>query len=98
MHQTKTPPPTLLFIFGGSGDLNYRKLIPALYNLFVDKRMPEQFAIFGIGRSEYTNDKYRDHLLKGIKTFSRRKEKGDGEWKAFAKHVNYLRFDAAEAN
>jgi glucose-6-phosphate 1-dehydrogenase len=97
MQQTKTPPPSLLFIFGGSGDLNYRKLIPALFNLFVDERMPHQFAIFGIGRSEYTNDRYRDHLLEGIKAFSRRKEKENGKWEAFAKNVSYLKFDASDA-
>ena len=60
------PSATLIFIFGGSGDLNYRKLTPALYNLFIDDWMPQQFAIYGIGRTAYTNEKYHAHLLEGI--------------------------------
>ena len=45
--------PMLVFIFGGSGDLNYRKLNPALFNLFLDKAMPDHFSIVGIVRSAY---------------------------------------------
>ena len=69
----KRPSASLIFIFGGSGDLNLRKLTPALYNLFIDKYLPEKFTVVGIGRSEFTNEDYRNHLLKGIKDFSRRK-------------------------
>ncbi len=59
MENHKRPSATLLFIFGGSGDLNYRKLSPALYNLFIDDWMPEKFSVIGIGRSEYSDEKYR---------------------------------------
>ena len=59
MQNHKCPPSSLIFIFGGSGDLNLRKLTPALYNLFLDEWMPEKFGIVGIGRSEYSDDKYR---------------------------------------
>jgi len=97
MASTKKPPPTLLFIFGGSGDLNYRKLTPALFNLYIDEWMPEQFHIVGIGRSEYTNEKYRAHLLEGIQQFSRRKDKQDGKWTEFEKSILYLQFDVADA-
>src|SRR6185436_17230543 len=97
MTSTKKPPPTLLFIFGGSGDLNYRKLTPALFNLYIDGWMPDQFNIVGIGRSEFTNEKYRAHLLEGIQQFSRRKDKQDGKWTAFEKSILYLQFDVAEA-
>ena len=71
MQNHKRPPASLIFIFGGSGDLNLRKLTPALYNLFLDDWMPEKFGIVGIGRSEYTDESYRNHLLEGIKKFSR---------------------------
>jgi len=94
MQNHKRPPASLLFIFGGSGDLNFRKLSPALYNLFIDKWMPEKFAIVGIGRSEYSEDKYREHLLEGINQFSRRKGQANGEWKDFSQHVSYLQMDA----
>lgn len=93
---TKRPPATVIFIFGGSGDLNFRKLTPALYNLFVDGYMPEQFAVAGLGRSPYADDTYRTRLLDGIQQFSRRKPNGD--WETFAGHVNYLQMDAEDAS
>lgn len=90
----KKPSATLIFIFGGSGDLNHRKLTPALYNLFIDDWMPDNFEIFGLGRTPYTNPKFHEHLFEGIQQFSRRKGKPDGQWKEFCKHVSYLQMDA----
>lgn len=90
----KRPSASLIFIFGGSGDLNYRKLSPALYNLFIDEWMPEKFHIVGIGRTNYSDEKYRDHLFEGIQQFSRRKDEKNGKWEAFSKHVSYLAMDA----
>ncbi len=97
MEQKNKPPACLLFIFGGSGDLNYRKLTPALFNLYIDGLMPEQFTIVGIGRSDYAEENYRQHLLEGIQQFSRRKDQQDGKWEAFVKNISYLKMDAAEA-
>jgi glucose-6-phosphate 1-dehydrogenase len=94
----KKPPASLIFIFGGSGDLNYRKLSPALYNLFIDDWMPEKFGIVGIGRSPYNDDDYRVRLLNGIKQFSRRKDEADSQWGEFSKHVSYLQMDAEKDN
>ncbi|MCF3111383.1 glucose-6-phosphate dehydrogenase [Niabella sp. CC-SYL272] len=90
---TKKPGPTILFIFGGSGDLNQRKLTPALYNLWLDGLMPEQFSIIGTGRTDYSNEKFRNHLLEGINEFSRRKSDGNGSWEKFSQQVSYLRMD-----
>jgi glucose-6-phosphate 1-dehydrogenase len=94
MQNHKRPPASLLFIFGGSGDLNHRKLSPALYNLFIDEYMPDKFGIVGIGRRPYDDDAYRKHLLDGIKQFSRRKEEPNGKWSEYSKHVSYLQMDA----
>ena len=93
----KRPPASVIFIFGGSGDLNHRKLSPALYNLFIDEWMPEKFAIVGLGRSEYSNDKFREHLFEGIQQFSRRKGQPNGHWDEFSKQVSYLQMDAEDA-
>ena len=97
MQSTKRPPASLLFIFGGSGDLNFRKLTPALYNLFLDNWMPEKFAIAGIGRSPYTNEAYHERLLDGVVKFSRRKGKQNGHWAEFTEHVSYLQMDGDKA-
>src|ERR1700761_1960157 len=95
MANHKKPPSSLIFIFGGSGDLNYRKLSPALYNLFIDEYMPEKFGIVGIGRSPYNDEDYRQRLYNGIKQFSRRKNQDDnGHWQEFSQHVTYLQMDA----
>ena len=65
--------PTILFIFGGSGDLTNRKLIPALYNLFLDNYLPEKFVVIGVGRTSFaSDDEYRNKLLEGVQQFSRR--------------------------
>ncbi len=92
----KRPGPTIVFIFGGSGDLNHRKLTPALYNLFVDGLLSDEFLIVGIGRTEYSDAKFRSHLLEGIKEFSRRKDDGNGSWKKFSEHITYLQLDVAK--
>ena len=88
---------SIIFIFGGSGDLNQRKLTPALYNLFIDGWMPEKFAIVGIGRSQYSDDSFRKHLFEGIQQFSRRKDEQDGKWAAFSSCISYLQMDAEDA-
>ncbi|MEO6454827.1 MAG: glucose-6-phosphate dehydrogenase [Ginsengibacter sp.] len=88
----KPLPPILFFIFGGSGDLNYRKLTPALYNLFLDGSMPEKFVITGIARTEYAGDEYKKHLLEGIDNFSRRKSE-EAKWAAFSDHISYVQMD-----
>jgi len=97
MQQFNKPPATLLFIFGGSGDLNFRKLTPALYNLYIDEWMPDQFSIIGIGRSDFPDETYRQHLWEGIQQFSRRKDEKDGKWDAFSKRIGYLKMDAGDS-
>lgn len=92
-YNTKKPEPTIIFIFGGSGDLNQRKLTPALYNLWMDGLMPGQFAIVGTGRTDYSDEKFREHLLNGINEFSRRKDDQNGSWEKFAQSISYLRMD-----
>jgi glucose-6-phosphate 1-dehydrogenase len=94
MENHKRPSATVLFIFGGSGDLNFRKLSPALFNLFIDNWMPEKFSIIGIGRTDYSDVDYRVRLLGGIKQFSRRKDIPDAQWQSFSQHVSYLKMDA----
>lgn len=85
--------PTILTIFGGSGDLANRKLIPALLNLKLDGHMPEKFVILGLGRTNYTDEKYRANLKKGVNQFSRRGEIDQGPWQDFSSHIHYMDSD-----
>ncbi|MGZ8545033.1 MAG: glucose-6-phosphate dehydrogenase, partial [Flavisolibacter sp.] len=88
-----TAQPAIIYIFGGSGDLSYRKLLPALFNLYLDKYLPEDFLIVGVGRSSYTNTTYRNFIRKGLQEHSRRKEKIKEGWKEFSTHIEYLKAD-----
>src|SRR3954471_24549489 len=88
-----TKNPTIIFIFGGSGDLTYRKLMPALYNLYLDKYLPEKFLIVALGRTEYSNVKFRNHTRKGIEEHSRRPDCIKIAWKEFAPHIEYVKAD-----
>jgi glucose-6-phosphate 1-dehydrogenase len=90
---SSTRNPTVIFIFGGSGDLTYRKLMPALYNLYVDKYLPEKFLIVGIGRSDYSNTTFRAHSKKGIEEHSRRPGCTKTGWKEFSQNIEYMKAD-----
>ena len=94
MGTKKNTNPTLLFIFGGSGDLTNRKLIPALYNLYIDNYLPEKFFVIGVGRTSFTShEEYRNKLLEGVRQFSRRKGEANGEWKTFSENILYFEKD-----
>nr|WP_314498935.1 glucose-6-phosphate dehydrogenase [uncultured Chryseobacterium sp.] len=85
--------PTVLIIFGGNGDLAKRKIIPALYNLFLEKRLPEKFAVIGTSRTAFSDQKYRDSLLEGINKFSRTGKAKKEEWADFSSHISYQAAD-----
>jgi glucose-6-phosphate 1-dehydrogenase len=69
--------PTALVIFGATGDLAHRKLLPALYNLAHEGALPERFELIGVSRSEYTHDEFRQMARDSIERFSRRKPDSD---------------------
>lgn len=89
--------PTIFLIFGGTGDLNHRKITPALYNLFLDGWLPAEFAIIGTGRTELTDEQFRKNLLEGVNQFSRKGKAEKTTWKEFAAHVTYQVADIKEA-
>jgi glucose-6-phosphate 1-dehydrogenase len=64
-------PPTVIVIFGGAGDLTWRKLIPSLFDLKRDGRMPPHFAIVAVDRIPMTDAALRKRLLDGVKKFAR---------------------------
>jgi glucose-6-phosphate 1-dehydrogenase len=78
-----------IVIFGGNGDLAHRKLLPALYNLYVDGLLPPRIAIVGVGRKEMSDDAYRDFAKDGITKFSRR-PLDEQPWSAFSKMLFFV--------
>ena len=93
----ETPAATVLVIFGAGGDLTWRKLIPALYNLYLDHWLPEQFAIIGLDRRAMSLDEFRQHLRDGVDQFSRRGKSIEKVWSDFAAHIYYNVADLADA-
>jgi len=80
---------SIFVIFGGTGDLNRRKLVPALYNLFLDDCMPSKFSIIGTGRSTLSDEEFRQKLLEGINKFSRSGKADPEKWKTFSSNIFY---------
>lgn len=97
-HGRKQVEPCTIVIFGASGDLTARKLIPALYHLFKDKQMPADFRIVGFARREKTDESWRAELREDLSQFSRTRPVDDGVWAAFAAKVRYCRGDIGEAS
>lgn len=88
----KRPDNCIVVIFGASGDLTERKLIPALYDLHTQNLTPKNFAVLGVSRTPYTDEKFREKMDKGIQSFSNSKknEKADP---AFLSQLHYLSID-----
>lgn len=81
--------PCTVVIFGGSGDLARRRLIPALYNLLLDGLLPTQFAVLGLGRKKMTDGEFRNTVREGVLAHSRQ-SLIDDRWNDFANHLFYL--------
>lgn len=85
----------IMVIFGGTGDLTHRKLIPAIYNLKAEGMLPHNFAVVSIGRRDNTNEKYRNELHDSVMDFSRFKM-NENEWDYLKSRIYYLKFDFGE--
>ena len=86
---SKTAEPCVLVIFGATGDLTARKLIPALYNLSLEAQLPSQFACVGFARREKGQDEFRDEIYQGVSQHSRIKPIDPEIWQSFSEQVHY---------
>ena len=84
------PQPCTIVIFGATGDLTHRKLIPALYNLAADGDLPPAVTIVGFARREKSDDQFRNELENASRKFSRQTVRDD-IWKTFAESIFYHR-------
>ena len=82
----------IFVIFGGTGDLTHRKLMPALYNLVLDGMLPNNFAIVSIGRRNKTTEEYRQEVYASLNKYSRNKTV-DEQWKRLEKIIFYYHLD-----
>ncbi|MBD1898726.1 glucose-6-phosphate dehydrogenase [Trichocoleus sp. DQ-A3] len=70
LRQERIPEPQILVIFGASGDLTQRKLVPALYQMKLQRRLPAEMTIVGVARREWSHDYFREQMREGIEEFS----------------------------
>lgn len=88
LQQDRVPEPQILIIFGASGDLTQRKLVPALYQMKRERRLPPEFTIVGVARREWSHDFFREHMREGVEEFG----SGLGSellWEEFARGLFY---------
>ncbi|MFI5135517.1 MAG: glucose-6-phosphate dehydrogenase [Chitinophagales bacterium] len=97
IQETVSTAPSIFVIFGASGDLTNRKLIPALYNLHLDQFLPENFCVLGVGRP-LNDEKFRATLLEGVNKFSRRGKAKSSQWKKFEPNLFYASADFTKAD
>ncbi len=91
--KTQTSAPCAMVIFGASGDLTKRKLIPALYNLATDRLLADGFAVVGVARRDMSTEEFRDKISQEIKEFATSSLDSD-LWSWFVQRLYYLSGDA----
>ncbi len=88
-------PPQVVVIFGASGDLTKRKLLPAFYHLFLEGLLPKGFAIVGYARTTMTDEEFRESARRAVEEFGRQRPEGE-VWRDFSKHLSYVPGEFAE--
>ena len=89
--------PCVMVVFGGSGDLTKRKLVPALYSLSRKRMAPAGFTVLGIARSSYSNEQYREHLRRWMTTHSQDQSPDTATWDQFSEGIHYITGDFGQA-
>ncbi len=92
----RMPDPAAFVLFGATGDLAHRKVVPALYQLWRTNLLPHEFAIVAVGRRPYTDDAFRAELRASLEQFSRVLPIETQVWESFAERIAYHRGDFAD--
>nr|MBF6614721.1 glucose-6-phosphate dehydrogenase [Chloroflexota bacterium] len=99
LRMQRTPDPSVFVLFGATGDLAHRKLLPALYNLSVERRLPGGFTIVGFARRPLSDDDFRQQMKDSVEKYARNKpSQRPSVWDSFAQGLFYVSssFDDAE--
>lgn len=89
----RIPTPSAMVIFGATGDLTRRKLMPALYNLAVEGLLPAGFSVIGYAHRDLTTEEFRRQMREGVDQFSRRRPVDPSVWESFEQGLSYLQAD-----
>src|SRR5215469_2641579 len=90
MIEDRTSDACAVVIFGASGDLTRRKLMPALYNLALGRSLPGGFAVVGVARRPKSDDELRAEMKSAVSSFSRKKPIDPAVWSDFERGVSYV--------
>ncbi|MEW6355433.1 MAG: glucose-6-phosphate dehydrogenase [Planctomycetota bacterium] len=88
---TQIPDPFSLVIFGATGDLTQRKLVPAVFSLFCSRLLPDKFSIVAFARRDKSDDEFREEMRQAVETFARVQPIDESRWRNFAKNIYYHR-------
>lgn len=88
----------ILVIFGASGDLTARKLVPALFSLKMQKLLPDRFAVIGCGRTEFSDEEFRSRMRESIVSFSEEKDPDPKLIDEFTGSISYITVDNAKVS
>ncbi|WP_438349147.1 glucose-6-phosphate dehydrogenase [Paenibacillus sp. FA6] len=91
-------PNAVFFLFGATGDLARRKLFPAIYSLYREGKLAEDFAVIGVARRPRTQEEFREDVYNSIQEFCRYKTEDNEEWHKFAQHFEYKSLDINDVN
>src|SRR5918994_4702206 len=98
LHLERVPDPSILVLFGATGDLAYRKVIPAMYHLWRTNLLPHEFLLLAVGRRAYHDDDYRAEVRAALEEFSRVLPLDEAAWASFTERILYEKCDFSEAS
>jgi glucose-6-phosphate 1-dehydrogenase len=89
----RKPPPATVVIFGASGDLTGRKLIPAIHSLACEGLLPRESRVIGVARSAMSDEQFQSHIFEGVQSYARLKPQICSFWPNFRNRITYLAGD-----
>ena len=92
----RVPDPSILVLFGATGDLAHRKVMPALYQLWRTNLLPHEFVVLAIGRRPYDSDTFRDEIRGALEKYSRVLPLDEAAWRSFSERVAYEQLNFEE--
>jgi len=88
--------PVVFVLFGATGDLSSRLVVPALFNLFLNNHLPKRFKLLGIGRADLNDQSLRAQFLDAIPQHARSQASSRNKWEEFSAGIHYIRMDPSD--
>ncbi len=98
MRLERVAPPCAIVIFGATGDLTKRKLVPALYRMAQQRLIPAQFAIIGTSRQQIGDEEFRNRMRQALAEFAEDEDVDEPSWQRFASGISYVSGDFSDPN